>query len=89
MQLYIMKKIQRKDIRVGDTIKIQRAGDVIPQVISVDTKKRDKYSKKFLFPQKCLCGSITKKEFNKSTKEDAVRRCYKGYDCKFIAREKT
>ncbi len=82
-------EIQRKDIRVGDTIKIQRAGDVIPQVISVDTKKRDKYSKKFLFPQKCLCGSITKKEFNKSTKkEDAVRRCFKGYDCKFIAREK-
>ena len=82
-------EIQRKDIRVGDIIQIQRAGDVIPQVLSVDSSKRDNQSKKFVFPEKCLCGSITKKEFSKSTKKlDAVRRCTKGYDCKFIAKEK-
>ena len=82
-------EIARKDIRIGDTIKIQRAGDVIPQVISVDLTKRDKKSKKFIFPNKCLCGSITKKEFSKSTKKlDAVRRCQRGYECNFIAREK-
>ena len=82
-------EIERKDIRVGDTIQIQRAGDVIPQVLSVDTSKRNKNSKKFIFPNKCLCGALTKKEFSKSTKkEDAVRRCLKGYDCKFIAKEK-
>ena len=82
-------EIERKDIRVGDIIQIQRAGDVIPQVLSVDSSKRDNQSKKFVFPEKCLCGSITKKEFSKSTKKlDAVRRCTKGYDCKFIAKEK-
>ena len=82
-------EITRKDIRVGDTIQIQRAGDVIPQVVSVDISKRNKKSKKFIFPNKCLCGAITKKELSKSTlKEDAVRRCVKGYECNFIAKEK-
>ena len=82
-------EIQRKDVRVGDTILIQRAGDVIPQVLSVNISKRDRKSKKFVFPNKCLCGSLTKKEINKSTKKkDAVRRCMKGYECKFIAKEK-
>ena len=82
-------EIKRKDIRIGDTIKIQRAGDVIPQVVSVDISKRDKNLKKYLFPTKCLCGAETKKDYSKSTnKQDAVRRCVKGYDCKFIAKEK-
>ncbi len=82
-------EINRKDIRIGDTILIQRAGDVIPQVVSVDVSKRAKQSKKYIFPKKCLCGAETTKEFSKSTnKEDAVRRCSKGYDCKYIAKEK-
>jgi len=82
-------EILRKDIRIGDKITIQRAGDVIPQVVAVDISKRGKDSKKYLFPKKCLCGSPTKKEFSKSAKKfDAVRRCTKGYDCKFIAKEK-
>ena len=87
--LHNEEEIKRKDIRIGDVILIQRAGDVIPQVVSVEISKRKKGSKKFKFPTKCLCGSITRKEFSKSTKkEDAVRRCSKGYDCKYIAREK-
>ena len=82
-------EIKRKDIRIKDTIVIQRAGDVIPQVVSVDKSKRDKTSEKYLFPVKCLCGSNTVKEFNATTnKTDAVRRCIKGYDCNFTAREK-
>ena len=82
-------EIGRKDIRIGDTISLQRAGDVIPQVVSVDISKRNKDSKKFVFPVKCLCGAETKKEFSRSTKkQDAVRRCIKGYDCKFTAKEK-
>ena len=82
-------EITRKDIRIGDTIEIQRAGDVIPQVVSVDLGKRNQESKKFIFPKKCLCGALTQKELSKTTKkEDAVRRCVKGYDCKFIAKEK-
>ncbi len=82
-------EINRKDIRIGDIIEIQRAGDVIPQVVSVNIDKRNSRSRKFIFPKKCLCGALTKKELSKSTKkEDAVRRCLKGYDCKFIAKEK-
>ena len=84
-------EIIRKDIRIGDTVKIERAGDVIPHVILVDLKKRDKKSKKFIFPTTCpSCGSQTIKEFNKTTKKyDAVRRCInEGFDCEKIAIEK-
>tara|TARA_B100001121_G_C18676307_1_gene616405 strand:- start:137 stop:2164 length:2028 start_codon:yes stop_codon:yes gene_type:complete len=82
-------EINRKDIRIGDTVQIQRAGDVIPQVLKVDISKRNKNSKKFIFPTKCLCGAETKKEISKNTKkEDAVRRCFKGYECNYTAREK-
>ncbi len=82
-------EILRKDIRIGDYITIQRAGDVIPQVISVNKKKRESNSKKFIFPEKCLCGFPTKKEISKNTKKkDAVRRCNRGYECEFTAREK-
>ena len=82
-------EIKRKDIRIGDTVNIQRAGDVIPQVVSIDKSKRTKDSKNFIFPTKCLCGAETKKEFSQNTnKKDAVRRCLKGYECNFIAKEK-
>ena len=84
-------EIVRKDIRIGDTVKIERAGDVIPHVILVDLKKRDKNSKKFIFPVNCpSCGSETVKEFNRiSKKYDAVRRCSnEGFDCEKIAVEK-
>ena len=84
-------EIIRKDIRVGDTVTIERAGDVIPHVISVNLKKRKKNSKKFLFPSKCpSCGSLTVKDFNETTKKnDAVRRCTsEGFNCQKIAIEK-
>jgi DNA ligase (NAD+) len=82
-------EIERKDIRIGDTIIVQRAGDVIPQVVSVDFSKRGKNLTKFIFPKKCLCGAETKKELSRSKKKhDAVRRCPKGYGCQFTAKEK-
>jgi len=84
-------EIVRKDIRINDTVTVERAGDVIPHVISVDLKKRGKDSKKFIFPLNCpSCGSKTVKDFNEiSKKEDAVRRCTsEGYDCEKIAIEK-
>ena len=82
-------EISRKDIRVNDTVLVQRAGDVIPQVLSVDKTKRSTKSKKFIFPEKCLCGYKTKKEISPTTKKtDAVRRCSRGYECNFIAKEK-
>jgi len=88
--LHNEEEIIRKDIRIGDSVTIQRAGDVIPQVVSVDLSKRSKLSKKFIFPIKCACGSDTIKEINANTKKiDAVRRCLdKENKCQFIAREK-
>ena len=88
--LHNEEEILRKDIRVNDTVIVQRAGDVIPQVVRVDLTKRQKTSKKFIFPQKCPCGFATVKEFNETTKKyDAVRRCPdKGYDCNLITKEK-
>ena len=89
--LHNEEEINRKDIRVNDTVLIERAGDVIPHVISVDLKMRNKDSKKFNFPIKCpFCGSKTIKDFNFTTKkEDAVRRCSsEGYECKKMSIEK-
>ena len=84
-------EIIRKDIRIGDTVKVERAGDVIPHVLLVDLKKRTNNPKKFLFPKSCpSCGSNVVKEFNKITKKhDAVQRCSsEGYKCEKIAIEK-
>ncbi len=84
-------EIGRKDIRIGDEVTVERAGDVIPRVIKVNTKKRKKESKKFIFPKKCpSCGSLTVKDFNEITKKhDAVRRCTsEGFECEKIAIEK-
>ena len=84
-------EIIRKDIRIGDTVKVERAGDVIPHVLLVDLKKRTDNQKKFLFPKSCpSCGSNVVKEFNKITKKhDAVQRCSsEGYKCEKIAIEK-
>ena len=84
-------EIERKDIRIGDLATIERAGDVIPHILSVDKTKREKNSLKFIFPKRCpSCGSKTIKEFNNITKKkDAVRRCSsEGYECEKIAIEK-
>ena len=84
-------EIARKDIRVNDTVIVERAGDVIPHILSVDIKKRSKDSLKFFFPNNCpSCGSKTIKEFNLITKKnDAVRRCSsEGYECQKISIEK-
>ena len=89
--LHNEEEIFRKDIRVGDYVKIERAGDVIPHVISVDLKKRNQKSKKFLFPSKCpSCGSRVSKDYNFTTKKyDAVRRCSsEGYYCEKMSIEK-
>ena len=76
-------EIVRKDVRVGDTVNIQRAGDVIPQVLGVVAEKRLRHSKPFAFPTMCpACGSHAVREINPRTgKEDAVRRCTGGLVC--------
>ena len=89
--LHNEEEIIRKDIRINDTVIVERAGDVIPHVISVDLKKRKKDTKKFEFPINCpSCGSKTVKDFNLTTKkEDVVRRCSnEGYNCDKVAIEK-
>jgi DNA ligase (NAD+) len=76
-------EIARKDVRVGDTVTIQRAGDVIPQVLGVVIDKRPKGTKPYKFPTVCpACGSHAVREVNPRTgKEDAVRRCTAGLIC--------
>jgi DNA ligase (NAD+) len=75
--LHNRDEIERKDIREGDTVLVQRAGDVIPQVVEVLTEKRPKNSKKYKFPTRCpVCGSPIIKDG-----EDVVLRCSKRQDC--------
>lgn len=83
-------EIKRKDVRKGDTVVIQRAGDVIPQVVEVVLDKRPDDSVPYDFPKTCpICGSHAVKEINESTgKEDAVRRCTGGLICRAQAVER-
>ncbi|MGI9465010.1 MAG: NAD-dependent DNA ligase LigA, partial [Aestuariivirgaceae bacterium] len=73
-------EIARKDIRIGDTVVIQRAGDVIPQVVTSVPDMRPADSTPFAFPEMCpACGSHAVREVNEKTgKVDAVRRCTGG-----------
>lgn len=82
--LHNADEIKRKDIREGDTVLIQRAGDVIPQIVSVVLEKRLPESQPFVFPQLCpVCGAHALKEG-----DDAITYCMGGLTCPAQAMEK-
>lgn len=77
-------EIKRKDIRVGDTVVVQRAGDVIPQIVEVIIDKRPKGSRRYVFPEVCpVCESHAVREDG-----EAVRRCTGGLVCRAQAKER-
>lgn len=75
-------EIARKDVRVGDTVVVQRAGDVIPQIVSVVLEKRPAEARAYAFPHTCpACGSAAVRELDAKGEADAVRRCTGGLVC--------
>ncbi|ARQ10921.1 DNA ligase (NAD(+)) [Rhizobium etli] len=80
---------EEHDIREGDTVIVQRAGDVIPQILDVVMEKRAADARSYEFPRTCpVCGSHAVREVNEKTgKMDSVRRCTGGFICRAQATE--
>ncbi|MEL6791507.1 MAG: NAD-dependent DNA ligase LigA [Pseudomonadota bacterium] len=87
--LHNQDEIERKDVRIGDHVVVQRAGDVIPQIVRVVMEERKKGARRFVFPQACpVCGSAALREENAKGEIDVVRRCTGGLTCDAQAAER-
>ena len=87
--LHNADEIARKDIRIGDMVVIQRAGDVIPQIVSVIADARPADSVAYIFPQNCpACGAEAVRETREDGAQDVVTRCTGGLTCPAQARER-
>jgi DNA ligase (NAD+) len=76
--LHNIDEVQRKDVRVGDTVVVRRAGDVIPEVVSVVLDKRPAHTHAVELPRKCpVCGSLVLR-----VEGEAVARCTGGFTCR-------
>jgi DNA ligase (NAD+) len=87
--LHNFDEIARLDVRIGDTVRIQRAGDVIPQVLGVVLEKRPRGAKEFPVPKKCPCHLHTEivREQTATGEEGAVARCTGEFACPYQAVE--
>ena len=75
-------EIARKDVRIGDTVIIQRAGDVIPQIVAIVAEKRPADAKPYVFPRICpACGSAAVREADEKGNADVAVRCTGGLIC--------
>jgi len=83
--LHNADEIVRKDVRIGDTVRIRRAGDVIPQVLAVVMEKRPAHTEPFAFPQTCPCPLRTPimRDTTASGEQGAIARCTGEFACPF------
>jgi DNA ligase (NAD+) len=87
--LHNADEIARLDVRIGDTVQIQRAGDVIPQVLGVILEKRPRGAKAYEFPKRCPCPLHTEvvRDQTAAGEEGAIARCTGEFACPYQAVE--